>query len=322
MVVSLKANYDSKKSQTCCDPGDSQNAICKTFGGVEIRLYQKFVSLEEDYKLVDIHVSNYVIRSKIYVFTRFTSTSANHHMTHTYANIDGYKNRGLVEILASLFYCLFSWLVEIFTGQQSLENPNWFQGIVVDAVRWYSWLLEAHNVLECLILGRDQFPLMDFGKFIQTHRETDADILATSLSMDEKDATTFSVMIVDEEGRIIEMVEHLKGEQVKGMELDAPLLGIEEERGKEMLAIASKEKYDVSKYLMLKWLLDKFLGANEIDSEVILNELCQLLLLLILEVFDCSSDNFTERLDGELAILHSKGACITFWIVMRMIGKL
>ncbi|CAH1447686.1 unnamed protein product [Lactuca virosa] len=225
-------------------------------------------------------------------------------MTRTYENMDGYKNEGLVEILAGLSYCLFSWLVEIFVGQQSLENPNWFQGTAVDAIRWCLWLLEEHNVLECLILVEDQLPLMDCWKFIQTHRDTDADIMATVLSMDEKDATAFSIMIIDDEGRIIELAKHLKGEQVKSMELDTPLLGIEKERDKEMFVIARKEKYVVSKYLMLKWLRDKFPGANEIDSEVILDELCQLLLLLILEVFDCSSDGFT---DGELATLHSKG---------------
>ncbi|KAF2284729.1 hypothetical protein GH714_029607 [Hevea brasiliensis] len=106
-----------------------------------------------------------------------------------------------------------------------------------DAVRQYLWLFEEHNVLEFLILAGDHLYRMDYERFIQAHRETDADITVAALPMDEKRATAFGLMKIDEEGRIIEFAEKPKGEQLKAMKVDL--------------------------------LRDKFPGANDFGSEVI-----------------------------------------------------
>ena len=60
---------------------------------------------------------------------------------------------------------------------------------------------------------------MDYERFIQAHRETDADITVAALPMDEKRATAFGLMKIDEEGRIIEFAEKPKGEQLKAMKV-------------------------------------------------------------------------------------------------------
>jgi glucose-1-phosphate adenylyltransferase len=60
---------------------------------------------------------------------------------------------------------------------------------------------------------------MDYEKFIQAHRETDADITVAALPMDEKRATAFGLMKIDEEGRIIEFSEKPKGDQLKAMKV-------------------------------------------------------------------------------------------------------
>lgn len=88
-----------------------------------------------------------------------------------------------------------------------------------DAVRQYLWLFEEHNVLEFLVLAGDHLYRMDYEKFIQAHRETDADITVAALPMDEKRATAFGLMKIDEEGRIIEFAEKPKGEQLKAMKV-------------------------------------------------------------------------------------------------------
>lgn len=79
------------------------------------------------------------------------------------------------------------------------------------------WLFEEHNVLEFLVLAGDHLYRMDYEKFIQAHRETDADITVAALPMDEARATAFGLMKIDEEGRIIEFAEKPKGEQLKAM---------------------------------------------------------------------------------------------------------
>ena len=88
-----------------------------------------------------------------------------------------------------------------------------------DAVRQYLWLFEEHNVLEFLVLAGDHLYRMDYEKFIQAHRETDADITVAALPMDEKRATAFGLMKIDAEGRIIEFAEKPKGEQLKAMKV-------------------------------------------------------------------------------------------------------
>ncbi|KAL9261876.1 Glucose-1-phosphate adenylyltransferase small subunit, chloroplastic-like protein [Drosera capensis] len=255
---------DSKNSQTCLDPDASRSVLGIILGGgAGTRLYpltkkraKPAVPLGANYRLIDIPVSNCLNSniSKIYVLTQFNSASLNRHLSRAYAsNMGGYKNEGFVEVLAA---------------QQSPENPNWFQG-TADAVRQYLWLFEEHNVLEFLVLAGDHLYRMDYEKFIQAHRETDADITVAALPMDEKRATAFGLMKIDEEGRITEFAEKPKGEQLKAMKVDTTILGLDDERAKEMPYIASMGIYVVSKDVMLDLLRDRFPGANDFGSEVI-----------------------------------------------------
>ncbi|KAH9603913.1 hypothetical protein KSS87_017997 [Heliosperma pusillum] len=264
IVVSPKAVSDSQNSQTCLDPEASKSVLGIILGGgAGTRLYpltkkraKPAVPLGANYRLIDIPVSNCLNSniSKIYVLTQFNSASLNRHLSRAYAsNMGGYKNEGFVEVLAA---------------QQSPENPNWFQG-TADAVRQYLWLFEEHNVLEYLILAGDHLYRMDYEKFIQAHRETDADITVAALPMDEARATAFGLMKIDEEGRIIEFAEKPKGEQLKAMKVDTTILGLDDERAKEMPYIASMGIYVISKDVMLNLLRDTFPGANDFGSEVI-----------------------------------------------------
>ncbi|KAK2986410.1 hypothetical protein RJ640_011848 [Escallonia rubra] len=264
VVVSPKAVSDSRNSQTCLDPDASRSVLGIILGGgAGTRLYpltkkraKPAVPLGANYRLIDIPVSNCLNSniSKIYVLTQFNSASLNRHLSRAYAsNMAGYKNEGFVEVLAA---------------QQSPENPNWFQG-TADAVRQYLWLFEEHNVLEYLVLAGDHLYRMDYERFIQAHRETDADITVAALPMDEKRATAFGLMKIDEEGRIIEFAEKPKGEQLKAMQVDTTILGLDDERAKEMPYIASMGIYVVSKDVMMSLLRDKFPGANDFGSEVI-----------------------------------------------------
>ncbi|CAJ2633626.1 unnamed protein product [Trifolium pratense] len=218
VIVTPKAVSDSQNSQTCLDPDASRSVLGIILGGgAGTRLYpltkkraKPAVPLGANYRLIDIPVSNCLNSniSKIYVLTQFNSASLNRHLSRAYAsNLGGYKNEGFVEVLAA---------------QQSPENPNWFQG-TADAVRQYLWLFEEHNVLEYLILAGDHLYRMDYEKFIQAHRETDADITVAALPMDEKRATAFGLMKIDEEGRIIEFAEKPQGDQLKAMKVQAYL---------------------------------------------------------------------------------------------------
>ncbi|KAL6536011.1 Glucose-1-phosphate adenylyltransferase small subunit, chloroplastic/amyloplastic [Orobanche hederae] len=263
-IVSPKAVSDSQNSQTCLDPDASSSVLGIILGGgAGTRLYpltkkraKPAVPLGANYRLIDIPVSNCLNSniSKIYVLTQFNSASLNRHLSRAYAsNMGGYKNEGFVEVLAA---------------QQSPENPNWFQG-TADAVRQYLWLFEEHNILEFLVLAGDHLYRMDYERFIQAHRETYADITVAALPMDEKRATAFGLMKIDEEGRITEFAEKPKGEQLKAMKVDTTILGLDDKRANDMPYIASMGIYVISKDVMLNLLRDEFPAANDFGSEVI-----------------------------------------------------
>lgn len=61
---------------------------------------------------------------------------------------------------------------------------------------------------------------MDYEKFVQAHRETDADITVAALPMDEARATAFGLMKIDDEGRIVEFSEKPKGDALKAMRVN------------------------------------------------------------------------------------------------------
>ena len=73
--------------------------------------------------------------------------------------------------------------------------------------------------MEFLILAGDHLYRMDYQKFIQVHRETNADITVAALPMDEKRATGFGLMKIDSEGRIVEFAEKPKGDFLRAMKV-------------------------------------------------------------------------------------------------------
>jgi glucose-1-phosphate adenylyltransferase len=218
-------------------------------GGAGTRLYpltklraKPAVPLAGKYRLIDIPVSNCINSEvvKIYVLTQFNSASLNRHLGRTY-NFGGF-NDAFVEVLAA---------------QQTPESPQWFQG-TADAVRQYLWLLESwDNIDEYLILSGDHLYRMDYREFIQRHRETQADITISVIPMDERRASSFGVMKIDDHGRIIDFYEKPTGEALKRMQVDTTVLGLNPEQALENPYIAS-----MGIYVFKKEVLHKLLKQN------------------------------------------------------------
>jgi glucose-1-phosphate adenylyltransferase len=218
-------------------------------GGAGTRLYpltklraKPAVPLAGKYRLIDIPVSNCINSEvvKIYVLTQFNSASLNRHLGRTY-NFGGF-NDAFVEVLAA---------------QQTPESPQWFQG-TADAVRQYLWLLESwDNIDEYLILSGDHLYRMDYREFIQRHRETQADITISVIPMDERRASSFGVMKIDDHGRIIDFYEKPTGEALKRMQVDTTVLGLNPEQARENPYIAS-----MGIYVFKKEVLHKLLKQN------------------------------------------------------------
>ncbi|MBN3926569.1 glucose-1-phosphate adenylyltransferase [Nostoc sp. NMS4] len=228
-------------------------------GGAGTRLYpltklraKPAVPVAGKYRLIDIPVSNCINSEifKIYVLTQFNSASLNRHIARTY-NFTGF-NEGFVEVLAA---------------QQTPENPNWFQG-TADAVRQYLWLMEEWKAEEYLILSGDHLYRMDYRQFIQRHRETGADITLSVIPIDERRASDFGLMKIDDSGRIIDFSEKPKGEALIKMRVDTSVLGLSKEQAEQQPYIASMGIYVFKKEVLFK-LLREGVERTDFGKEII-----------------------------------------------------
>jgi glucose-1-phosphate adenylyltransferase len=222
-------------------------------GGAGTRLYpltklraKPAVPLAGKYRLIDIPVSNCINSEivKIYVLTQFNSASLNRHLSRTY-NFSG-LTEGFVEVLAA---------------QQTKENPGWFQG-TADAVRQYLWLMQEWDVDEYLILSGDHLYRMDYRLFVERHRETNADITLSVVPIDEKRASSFGLMKINDQGRVVDFSEKPTGEALRQMQVDTTTLGLSPEQAKESPYIAS-----MGIYVFKKEVLNTLLQANPSQTD-------------------------------------------------------
>lgn len=222
-------------------------------GGAGTRLYpltkmraKPAVPLAGKYRLIDIPISNCINSEilKIYILTQFNSASLNRHIARTY-HFSGFTD-GFTEVLAA---------------QQTTQNPNWFQG-TADAVRQYLWLFKEWNIDHYLILSGDHLYRMDYREFVQRHIDTDADITLSVLPIDEKRASDFGLMKIDQAGRIIDFSEKPKGDALKLMQVDTTTLGLTPEEAKQNPYIAS-----MGIYVFRKEVLDKLLSESDNQTD-------------------------------------------------------
>jgi glucose-1-phosphate adenylyltransferase len=67
----------------------------------------------------------------------------------------------------------------------------------------------------------------NYQDFIDLHRRTNADITVAALSCDEKRASSFGLMKINDVGRIIDFAEKPKGAALQNMRVDTTVLGLD-----------------------------------------------------------------------------------------------
>ncbi len=229
-------------------------------GGAGTRLYpltkpraKPAVSLAGKYRLIDIPISNCINSeiNKIYVLTQFNSASLNRHISRTY-RYSGISD-GFTEVLAA---------------QQTPDYSDWFQG-TADAVRQYLSLFRQWNdVEEVIILSGDHLYRMDYGKFIQHHRQTGADITLSVIPIDESRASSFGLMKINDQGRVIDFAEKPKGDALEQMGVDTTTLGLSAEEAQEKRFIASMGIYVFKKQVLFD-LLENLAETTDFGNEII-----------------------------------------------------
>jgi len=176
-----------------------QEVLCLILGGGRgARLYpltktrsEPAVPIAGKYRLIDIPISNCLNSgiNRVYVLTQYLSVSLHRHIAHTYKF--GAFSRGFVEVLAA---------------QQTNEAADWYQG-TADALRQNARYVEEDGARDVLVLSGDQLYRMDFRQLLQTHRDTNADVTISVLPVTHHQAGELGVVRVQDDGRIVGMVE-------------------------------------------------------------------------------------------------------------------
>ena len=229
-------------------------------GGAGTRLFpltkmraKPAVPLAGKYRLIDIPISNCINSeiNKIYVLTQFNSASLNRHLTMSYTLSAGF-GQGFVEVLAA---------------QQTPDSPSWFEG-TADAVRKYQSLFHEWDVDHYLILSGDQLYRMDYGRFVQHHIDTGAQLTVGALPVDAAQAEGFGLMRTSADGRIQEFREKPKGEDLAQMRVDTQALGLSAEEALKRPYLASMGIYVFSRETMFD-LLNNHPSSTDFGKEII-----------------------------------------------------
>lgn len=237
-------------------------------GGAGTRLFpltkrraKPAVPIGGSYRLIDVPMSNCINSgiNKVYILTQFNSASLNRHLARAYNFGSGVTfGDGYVEVLAA-------------TQTPGEAGKSWFQG-TADAVRQFHWLFEdprSKDIEDVLILSGDHLYRMDYMDFVQSHRQSGADITISSLPIDVSRASDFGLMKIDNEGRVISFSEKPKGNELKAMAVDTTILGLSQEEAKKKPYIASMGVYVFKKEILLNLLRWRFPTANDFGSEII-----------------------------------------------------
>lgn len=185
------------------------------------------VPLGGKYRLIDVPISNCINSglNKIFVLTQFNSASLNYHIINSY-RFDPFA-KGFIEVLAA---------------EQTMTNPNWFQG-TADAVRQHLHRFTRRENDYQLILAGDQLYRMNYHELLESHWKTGADVTICVIPQSEAAASSFGLLKLDRNGRIERFREKPKGDTLQEMRTDTAALGLSPEQAVQRPYLASMGIY-------------------------------------------------------------------------------
>ena len=198
------------------------------------------VPLGGKYRLIDVPISNCLNSGlkKIFVLTQFNSASLNRHITNTY-RFDPFAE-GFIEVLAA---------------EQTMTNPNWFQG-TADAVRQHLHRFSGRENDYQLILSGDQLYRMDYHKLLESHWKRGADVTICVIPKSDAQASSFGLLKLASDGRVEQFREKPKGDALHEMRTDTAALGLSPEEAAKRPYVASMGIYLFKNSVLIDLLAD------------------------------------------------------------------
>ncbi|MGX9418337.1 glucose-1-phosphate adenylyltransferase [Vibrio sp. RC27] len=150
------------------------------------------------YRLIDFALNNFVNADlmRIYILTQFKSQSLNVHLRKGW-NVSGITDR----------------FIDVIPAQMR-DGKRWYEG-TADAIYQNIRFVESASPEHVCIFGSDHVYKMDVRQMLDFHKRVDAKLTVSAIRMPLSEATSFGVIEVDNEGRMIGFEE--KPEQPKSI---------------------------------------------------------------------------------------------------------
>ncbi len=152
------------------------------------------------YRIIDITLSNCINSDlrKVYILTQYKALSLNRHIR------EGWSGSVAQEL---------GEFIEILPPMQRL-GPKWYQG-TADAVYQNIYSIGAERPKYIIILSGDHIYKMDYGKMLQQHKDSGADVTLATLPIRPDEVSRFGVVEVDRQGNVTGFQEKPKTTELR-----------------------------------------------------------------------------------------------------------
>ncbi|MGA2962512.1 MAG: glucose-1-phosphate adenylyltransferase [Candidatus Korobacteraceae bacterium] len=144
-----------------------------TFGGI--------------YRIIDITLSNCINSDlrRVYILTQYKALSLNRHIREGWSIVADPLGE-FIEILPPM----------------KRVSENWYMG-TADAVYQNIYSIGSEEPKRVLILSGDHIYKMNYGRMLQQHQDSGADVTIATILVDPSETRNFGVVDIDGEGRVV-----------------------------------------------------------------------------------------------------------------------
>jgi len=152
------------------------------------------------YRIIDITLSNCINSDlrHVYILTQYKALSLNRHIREGWTSVVAQDLGEFIEILPPM----------------QRVSSNWYMG-TADAVYQNIYSIGSEQPKHVLILSGDHIYKMDYGKMLQQHNDSGADVTLATLSIDPSEVARFGVVEVSRSGEVIGFQEKPKTTEIR-----------------------------------------------------------------------------------------------------------
>jgi glucose-1-phosphate adenylyltransferase len=157
-----------------------------TFGGI--------------YRIIDVTLSNCVNSDlrRVYILTQYKALSLNRHVREGWGNIVGRELGEFIEVLPPM----------------KRVSESWYQG-TADAVYQNIYSIGSEQPRHVLILSGDHIYKMNYGRMLQQHNDSGADVTLATIQVDPEEVHRFGVVDMDSDFRVNGFLEKPKSTDLR-----------------------------------------------------------------------------------------------------------